>query len=194
MSRNDLVWKSGKRELLYKTRLFDVVGVERESSDGRKGSFVALDSKDWIVAIPFCRDNNGVPYFIMEEQFRHGTASVTREFPAGLVEEGELALDAAKRELLEETGMVGDFTLLGNVSPNAAFMANRQSFFLVENLRTVSGQDLDANEQIDVIKVPVSEAIRDMGTGIYDNGIMMIALGFFLRLAEKRPELREVMK
>ncbi len=194
MSIKDLEWKTGKKEELCKCALFDLVSVERFSTDGRKGNFVEVDSKDWIVAIPWFRNKDGVPYFVMEEQFRHGSATVTREFPAGLVERGEEALGAAKRELLEETGLEGDFSLLGNVNPNSAFMANRQSFFFVENLRKVKGQSLDENEQIDVVEVPVAEAVRDMGTGLYDNGIMMMALGFFLRLAEKRPELREVTK
>ena len=194
MAIKDLEWRTGKKEHLYKCALFDLVGVERFSTDGRKGTFVEVDSKDWIVAIPWFRNKEGVPCFIMEEQFRHGSATVTREFPAGLVEEGEPDLVAAKRELLEETGLEGDFTLLGNVNPNSAFMSNRQSFFFVENIKRIKGQSLDENEQIDVIEVPVSDVIRDMGTGLYDNGIMMMALGFFLRLAEKRPELREVRK
>lgn len=192
MARENLVWKTGEREKLYSCVLFDINSVERSSSDGRKGKFIEIDSKNWIVALPWFRREDGVPCFVMEEQFRHGSESVTREFPAGLVEKGEPFLDAAKRELLEETGIEGDFTLLANVNPNSAFMSNRQSFFFVENLKKVQGQDLDENEQIDIVTVPVEEVIRDMGSGIYDNGIMMMALGFFMRLAEKRPELREV--
>ena len=134
--------------------------------------------------------DDGVSCFVMEEQYRHGSETITREFPAGLVEKGELSLVAAQRELLEETGIEGKFTLLGEVNPNSAFMCNRQSFYLVEDIKKVSGQSLDLNEEIDIIEVPVEEVIRDMGTGLYDNGIMMMALGFFMRLAEKRPELR----
>jgi 8-oxo-dGTP pyrophosphatase MutT (NUDIX family) len=132
---------------------------------------------------------------IMEEQFRHGSNTVTREFPAGVVEEGEEPLDAALRELREETGLAGGrMTELGNVSPNSAFMNNRSYFFLVEDAEHVSDQELDPNEQLDVFSVPVAEVVANMGTGIYDNGIMMIALGFFLREAQKRPELVTALK
>jgi hypothetical protein len=68
-------------------------------------------------------------------------------------------------------------------------MNNRSYFFLAEGLNMVAGQNLDPNEQLDVLSVPVEEILQSMGTGIYDNGIMMIALGFFLREAKLRPYL-----
>jgi NUDIX domain. len=185
-----LKWNTLKREKSFTCPIFSIDRVERENPDGRKGSFVTLNSPDWIVVLPWFRDEDGVARFVMERQYRHGTDSVTVEFPAGLVEKGEEAEKAAKRELLEETGAeAAKWTMLGNVCPNSAFMNNRQSFFLAEGLEIVSGQDLDPNEQIDVISVPVSDVIRDMGTGLYDNGIMMMALGFFLRLSAERKDL-----
>ena len=81
-------------------------------------------------------------------------------------------------------------SFLGDVCPNAAFMDNRQNFYLAEELELVSGQDLDENEEIDVFTIPVEEAIENMGRGVYDNGAMMMALGYFLRYAEKHPYLR----
>ncbi len=187
--REELIWKTTGKKKVLDCHIFNVLSAERQAADGRTGTFVEIESPDWIVAIPwFLKD--GEPYFIMEEQFRHGSESVTREFPAGLVEEGEQAVAAARRELMEETGMVGTFTELGNVCPNNAFMSNRQSFFLVTDLEKIAGQSLDPNETIDVIEVPVESVIRDMGTGLYDNGIMMMAIGFFMRYAESHPELR----
>ena len=109
------------------------------------------------------------------------------------MDEGEDSLHAAQRELLEETGLRGRITKLGDVCPNAAFMDNRQNFYLAEDLELIAGQDLDENEEIDVFSLPVSEAVEKMGTGIFDNGTMMMALGYFLRYAEKHPYLREVL-
>lgn len=187
--REELIWKTTSKKKVMDCHIFNVLTAERTANDGRKGIFVEIESPDWIVAIPwFMKD--GVPYFIMEEQFRHGSESITREFPAGLVEKGEEAITAARRELMEETGMTGSFTELGNVCPNNAFMSNRQSFFLVTDIKKIAGQSLDPNETIDVIEVPVEDVIRDMGTGLYDNGIMMMAIGFFLRYAESHPDLR----
>ncbi len=185
-----LIWKTSAREKVWKGPIFDICRVHRCSTDGREGDFIEVESADWVTVIPWIRGKDGVPRFIMVQQYRHGSDSVTREFPAGLVDAGEDAEQAALRELLEETGSrAGKVTCLGTVSPNSAFMTNRSNFFLVEDLEVVQGQELDANEQLDVLTVPVSEVIADMGSGLYDNGIMMMALGFFLREALTRPEL-----
>jgi len=186
-----LLWKDISAETVtYHGPIFDVATVRREAPDGRQGTFVKVLSPEWITVIPWYRREDGRAMFIMEEQFRHGSATVTREFPAGLVEKGEKAEVAARRELKEETGCeAGRMTLIGNVNPNSAFMSNRANFFLAESFKKVSGQSLDQNEQIDLLSVPVDEVVAAMGTEMYDNGIMMIALGFFLKEARKRPDL-----
>ena len=104
---SDLMWRTDSREEAFSCRIFSVNEVERTAHDGRHGTFVEIESPDWIVAIPWLRREDGVPCFVMEEQYRHGSDSITREFPAGLVEKGEKAIVAAERELMEETGMKG---------------------------------------------------------------------------------------
>lgn len=186
-----LVWKeTGKEQIVWHGPIFDVGTVERASTDGRKGSFVKILSPEWITVIPWYRGEGGVPRFVMEQQFRHGSGTVTREFPAGLVEKGEDPAAAAARELREETGASArSLRLIGRVSPNSAFMNNHSNFFLAEGLEIEGGQKLDPNEQLDVFSVPVSDVLRDIGTGMYDNGIMLMAVCFFLKEAEKRPDL-----
>ncbi len=189
-SNSHLVWKTGEKKRVYRGPIFDIRTVERSSSDGRSSLFIEVDAPTWVTIIPWFRTEEGVPMFVMVEQYRHGSDTVTREFPAGVVEEGEDPKDAALREMGEECALGGGrVTKLGDVNPNSAFMNNRAHFYLVEDVMLRGEQVLDENEQLEVLAVPVQTVIQEMGTGIYDNGIMMIALGFFMRLAEKRPEL-----
>ncbi|MCI6674852.1 MAG: NUDIX hydrolase [Sphaerochaetaceae bacterium] len=189
-----LVWKDdGQEKLAWHGPIFDVTLVKRSSTDGRTGDFCRVESPEWITVIPWYRNEEGKAMFVMEQQFRHGSATVTREFPAGLVEKGEDPKVAAARELLEETGSKAEkLEEIGNVSPNSAFMGNRSHFYLAEGLSHVEGQNLDPNEQLDVLSIPVEEVLRDIGTGMYDNGIMLMAACFFLKECAKRPGLRDV--
>ena len=87
--------------------------------------------------------------------------------------------------------MIGDLLEIAYFNPNPAFMTNRQTFFLGTNLKKVSGQNLDEMEEIEVSYVPVKDAISQMGSGIYDNVIMMAGLGAFLRYVSIHPEIME---
>ncbi len=186
-----LTWRTLGREKVYASPIFDIRKVRRESSDGRKGDFIEIDAPKWATVIPWFRNEAGLPCFLMVRQYRHGSDSVTIEFPAGTVDRNEDPKDAALRELREETGYIptGEVVGIGSVSPNPAFMNNRVWFYFIEGVERVGDQHLDAHEQLDILTIPVQEVLDSMGTEAYDNGIMMIAQAFFLRFAQKRPDL-----
>jgi len=177
-----LKWKELERKEIADCKIFKVEMSLRESTDGRQGHFVSLNSPDWVTMIPIFTGDDNKQYFIMEKQFRHGTGRVTVEFPAGLIEKGEKPEKAAERELLEETGIrAKNIRLLGSPCPNSAFMNNTANFLLMSDLELVQKQNLDPNEQIDVVVIPVQKAIKQMGEKPFDNGVMMTALGYYLR-------------
>ena len=193
MKDEDLMWKVGEKRRVFTSPIFSVDVSERSHGE-KKGEFITLALPDWALVIPWMRREDGVPVFLMERQYRHGSESVTVEFPAGLIEKGESALEGARRELREETGYEADFEELASFNPNPAFLTNRQTFFLARNLRKVSEQNLDENEEIELLTVPVEEVILEMATGHYSNGIMLSALFAFMRKAEEEPELRRIKK
>jgi 8-oxo-dGTP pyrophosphatase MutT (NUDIX family) len=182
-----LKWDVLSSEHVMHTAIFDIEKSLRESKKGVTAPFFSLKAPNWVTIIPWYRNDEGVPCFVMVQQFRHGSQSIIREFPAGMVDDGEDALVAATRELSEETGIVSkDITHLATVNPNPAFMDNKATFFLAKDIIKSENQKLDTTEVLDVLSVPVTEVIEKMGTDeLYDNGVMMMALSFFLRQAAK---------
>lgn len=182
MDDSKLLWSEKSRRNVLETPIFDVNSIERASCDGRSGTFLEIKTPGWVNIIPVFTGTDGKRYFVMERQFRHGSASVTLEFPAGLIEEGEKPEDAALRELWEETGIrAGKLTRTGKINPNSAFMATEGYFFVAEDLSYTGDRKLDANEQIEVVTVEESEVFDKLGRGCLDNGIMLISAFLYLR-------------
>lgn len=185
-TENKLIWKDLDRKKLHSCRIFDLYEVSRLSPVGREQRFYLLNAPDWVTVIPVLKNESGIDCFLMVEQFRHGSGELTLEFPAGIVDKGETPADAAARELKEETGYAsGRIVKLGDMSPNPAFMDNRTHTFAAFDLELTGSQNLDTDEFINFHLIPVREVERDMGTGRYSNGVMMMALAFFKRWRER---------
>jgi len=69
---------------------------------------------DAVEIIPLVITKERCPHVVLVSQFRPAAGKVTIEFPAGLVDEGETAQEAALRELYEETGFVGTPVINGD--------------------------------------------------------------------------------
>ncbi len=189
-NKEKLIWTEKSRKILQSCRIFDLYEVDKESPDGNDSNFYLLNSPDWVTVIPLIKDARGYECFLMVEQYRHGSNKVTLEFPAGMIDHGELPGNAALRELLEETGyMAGEITEIGAVSPNPAFMNNISYTFVARELELKSEQNLDRDEYIHFHLIPVAEVVKNMGTGRYSNGVMLMALAYYHRWMETEPVL-----
>ena len=96
------------------------------------------DFPDWINVIAITEEGK----FIVERQYRHGTQSIDFELCAGTIEKGEEPVDAAKRELLEETGYEGgEWSLYCKSYPNPAAMTTTNYTFLAKGVRYSGERD-----------------------------------------------------
>lgn len=123
---------------------------------------------------------------ILIKQYRHGTGKVIWEIPGGVVDPGETPLEAAKRELLEESGYSGtNWIKTGLTSPNPDTHTNLMHTFLALNIEKVATQTLDANEEIEVFPIPLDEVISMALNGDLPQAMHVSALFFALAQLER---------
>lgn len=115
-------------------------------------TFTIIESPDWINVAARTEDGD----LILIKQHRLGTDEITLEIPAGLIEKDEDPLNAAIRELEEETGYrPGNILLMKKLYANPAIMNNSIYFFFADNCRKVNKQNLDPSEDIEIELFPV---------------------------------------
>ena len=104
------------------------------------------------------RSTKKEPGILLERQYRHAAQSMMWELPAGRIDDGETALTAAKRELLEETGFSASRwkrILHFYVSPG--FLDETMTIYLAQGLKAGKAQP-EEDERIETRFFPLSEA------------------------------------
>ena len=125
------------------------------------GSIVVLavdDRSDQKAAGGKKAAKGGEALILLERQYRHAAHSMMWELPAGRIDDGETALTAAKRELLEETGYTArrwNRILHFYVSPG--FLDETMTIYLARGLRAGVAQP-EADERIAVKFFGLTEA------------------------------------
>ena len=99
---------------------------------------------------------------LLKSECRYAIGEDVIECPAGMFEPGEAdPLEVARRELLEETGYTAsEWIYLGPTLESTSKLTNRMHLFLARGAVKTASQRLDANEHIDVLRVPLAEAVK----------------------------------
>lgn len=143
-------------------RIFDGVVVKLKIDtvslpDGREATREIIEHPGGVCVLAVDENRN----VLMVRQFRKPTEKVMFEIPAGKLEVGENPLEAAIRELEEETGVVPEVIKpMGYFYPTPAYCQEKIYMYYAENLKC-SKQNLDDGEFLEVEKIPY-DSLYDM--------------------------------
>ena len=120
-----------------------------------------------VCVVPVDSDGN----VILERQYRYPIDAVITEIPAGKLDyEGEDHLEAAKRELREETGITAaDFEYIGPFYPTCAYSTEVIHLYFAWNL-TFGERELDDDENINVEMMDIREVADMILRGLVPDG------------------------
>ncbi len=149
----ELFWKTLDSKSILNTSWLK---VEQESCllpNGKVISdFYTLWQPDWVLILP--KTSQGK--WLLTSQYRHGSQQMSLEFPAGIINAGETPLEAAKRELEEETQFRGGtFTFLGEFFMNPD--RHRGRFFAYVAEGVIPGGNAIPDETENIFSLEIAE-------------------------------------
>jgi ADP-ribose pyrophosphatase len=134
-----------------------------------------VDHPPAVVIVPVEADGAGGWRTWLVRVRRPATGGSLLEAPAGLMDEGESPLEAARRELREECGLdAARWEELGAAWSSPGFTDERVHLFLASNLRHVGGEDPDGAIE-DLFRVPLAEALELAGESMPSRVALLLA-------------------
>jgi len=179
----DMSYKILESEYLIKRPWLTARRDKVELPDGRVNpEYYVLEYPTWVNVTAVTKDGQ----MLLVRQYRHGLQRTNFEIVAGCVEEGEQPLEAAKRELMEETGFGGgEWQEIMQLCANPSTTNNLTFSFLATGVEHIGTQHLDATEDIEVYQFPKEEVRQMLERGEFVQALMVAPLWKYFTMFAK---------
>ena len=164
------------------TTYVDAYGAERQWE-----AFERVNCKGIVVIVPVTDEGET----ILTKQFRPPVNNYVIEFPAGLNDKGNTLEEAAKRELLEETGYTAkELTFLTEGPMSSGASGEILTAYLAQNIEYKGIGERDEAEDIEIIKVPVEKLEERLSELQAEGNFVDLKIYGLIGLARKNLMLR----
>jgi ADP-ribose pyrophosphatase len=163
--------------IVYRSLWIVVYEDQVRKSDGMIGMFNRIRVRDSSVIVPIFKDGS----LLMVENYRHGARMNLLELPGGLINADEEPRDAAKRELLEETGYECSTLEYINWTYTWPGRTTQKNFiFLAKGLKKRRKPHLEVFEYTKIRKLPKELVIQGIRSGNIKSAISISAILYTL--------------
>ncbi len=146
-------WTLQSSDVFCETPFYKILENKVRSASNTEAKWYILDLPDWVNIVAIDGDD-----VLFVQQYRHGSQEFSLEIPGGIVDPGETHLEAAKRELLEETGFSANkWVEIGRLSPNPALQNNLCVTFLAIDVEDSGQTHFDEHEELQTQRIPLYE-------------------------------------
>ena len=150
------LWTITDSRIVYKNPWISVKEDKVVRPDGKDGIFGVVEMKPGVSVLPI--DNEGNVY--LTKEYHYAVERETIEAISGGIDNEEDNIEAAKRELKEETGIIAsEFIDLGVVDPFTTVVVSPNYMYLAKGLE-FSEANPEGTENIKIVKVSIQKAIQ----------------------------------
>jgi 8-oxo-dGTP pyrophosphatase MutT (NUDIX family) len=182
MERKHGPWTIKSSECLHRDEFVEMWLDEVVKPDGEPGRYATMKMRPGVAVLAV--DSEGFAHLV--RMFRYAVGKECVEVVQGMIDEGEQAEDAARRELREELGAkAGELTDLGLVDAVTSQVFSPSRIFLARNL-TFGEPDRETTERLRPLKVRLEEAVRMVMDGEITQATTCTLILKASRLLEKR--------
>jgi 8-oxo-dGTP pyrophosphatase MutT (NUDIX family) len=179
-------WRTHRTRLVYDNPWIRVTESDVTNPGGGEGIYGVVHFKNRAIGvIPV--DDEGNTWLV--GQYRYTLGSYEWEIPEGGCPEDELPLEAARRELSEETGLIAENfeLLLDDIALSNSVSDERATIYLATGI-TSAESNPEETEELKIRKLPLEEAVDMARSGRITDSVSVIALLFLATRSGESPE------
>lgn len=172
-------WQTVSTRVAYENAWIRVRHDDVIRPDGQPGIYGVVHYKNLAIGVlPI--DDEGFTYLV--GQYRYTLNLYSWEIPEGGCPEGEEPLEAAQRELREETGLEArNWTVLGTAHLSNSVSDEAAIYYLATGLSQGDAEP-EGTEKLELMRVPFAEALQMIREGKITDALSVLAIQHYALL------------